>query len=152
MNNRPHPRTDFFMSPSRLPILTAFASILAVCVPRIASADEGGGMRSPGLFGAGLFMTGAGAVGLGVGAHFFSQGSGACDGISETTIPTVADLEGCKTGVIEQVGGAVGMITGGAFVLIGVPLMIVGGTSDDPEAPQVAVSIGPSRASLSLSF
>lgn len=108
-------------------------------------------MNSPGLFGAGLFMSGAGAVGLGVGGYFFSNGSGACDGVSTASLPSSAQIDTCRSGIIEQVGGTVGMVAGGAFLLVGVPMMIVGGTSND-DVPQVSVTLGPSRASLSLSF
>lgn len=138
---------------SRL-VLASVLSIFALSLPTLAHADESGGMESPGLFGAGVFFTSAGIAGLATGGYFFSKGSGACDDISRSSIPSEDQVLGCRDGVIQQVGGVVGMVTGGAFVLAGLPMMIVGGTSadDEPAPRRVTVSVGPTSGQLSISF
>ena len=110
-------------------------------------------MRSPATFALGIVFTAFGAVGLGVGYHFFNQGSGTCDGISTTAIPTPAQLETCQTGVIQQAGGVVGMVMGGAFLLAGIPMTIAGALpEDEPEKARYSVQVGPTGGALKVEF
>ncbi len=110
-------------------------------------------MESPGLFALGFIFTSIGGAGLGVGGYFFNEGSGACDGISRDSLPTTAQVDACRTGVIQQVGGGVGLATGGIFVLAGLPLLIVGAQpEDDHPAPQYGFRAQPNGASFEMTF
>ena len=106
-------------------------------------------MQSPGLFGVGLLFSGIGVAGLGVGGYFFGQGSGACDGLSASSLPTASAVETCRTGVIQQVGGVLGMVGGGIFVIAGVPMIPVGATPDGgPPPPRIGGSTQPTGAAF----
>lgn len=125
-----------------------------LATPGTAHAEESGGMESPGLFALGFIFSGIGATGLGVGGYFFNEGSGACDGISRSSVPSTAQVEQCRTGVIQQVGGGVGMATGGIFLLAGIPLMIVGALPEDdaPPAPRYGFRVEPTGAQFEMTF
>lgn len=109
-------------------------------------------MQSPGLFGVGLVFTGIGVAGLGVGGYFFSQGSGACDGLSLDSLPSASAVDTCRTGITQQVGGVLGMVTGGVFVIAGIPMIAVGATPDDPPAPRIGFAIQPTGATFDMTF
>ncbi len=113
-------------------------------------------MESPGVFAAGLLFSGIGIGGLAAGGYFFSQGEGACDNISLSQIPTMAQIESCKTGFIQQVGGGAAMVSGAVFLVAGIPMIVVGATPEDrPEAPppqRFSVQAGPTGGSVHMSF
>jgi len=125
-----------------------------------ARAQDDEGMRSPAALGLGIALSSVGSAGLALGGYLFSSGSGSCDGISRSQIPTEAQIDGCRSGVNQQVGGVVSMVSGGAFLLAGIPLMIVGGTSssDDSSAakandvPSVIFNVQPTGGQLTVSF
>ncbi len=109
-------------------------------------------MQSPGLFGAGLFFGALGIGGLAAGGYFYSAGSGACDGISMSSIPSAAQVDTCKTGIVQQVGGIAGMVTGGVFLIAGIPMIAVGATPEDPPPARVGVHIGPTGGTFDVTF
>ncbi|MFO0549953.1 MAG: hypothetical protein U0271_16280 [Polyangiaceae bacterium] len=118
-----------------------------------AAPTASGGMSSPGMFGTGLLFTLLGIAGLGAGGYYYGQGAGACDGISMTAIPTPEEIAACQAGVIQQAGGVVGLVIGGAFVVSGIPLMIAGGIPESaPAQPQVALDVGAGSARLTVKF
>jgi hypothetical protein len=138
--------------------LAGGALLLSLIAPRpvLAQEDTGGGMRSPGIFATGLLFSGIGIAGLSAGGYFFSQGEGACDNISTTQIPTMAQIETCKTGFIQQVGGGAAMVSGAVFLIAGIPMIIVGATPEDrPEPappPRFSVQAGPTGGAMHMSF
>ncbi len=146
----PSPRCLF----SKVALACLVATVVQVTsLPEAHAEEEGGGMQSPGLFGVGLLFSGIGVAGLGVGGYFFGQGSGACDGLSTSSLPTASAVETCRAGVIQQVGGVLGMVGGGIFVIAGVPMIAVGATpEDDPPAPRIGLSIQPTGATFQMEF
>lgn len=120
----------------------------------VANADAGG-MSSPALFGTGIVMSGAGVAGLATGAYLFTQGAGSCDGISRASMPSDAQIEGCMGGVGQQIGGVIAMVTGGALLLGGIPVLAVGASPADDAAPastQAVITVSPAGAALSVRF
>lgn len=109
------------------------------------------GMRSPFALGMGIFLSGAGTAGLAVGGYFFNAGSGSCDGISRDALPSESQVDACVGGVNSQAAGIIGLVTGGAFLAAGIPLIIAGALPED-EAPHVSLSVGPMNGSLRVSF
>lgn len=138
--------------------LAGCAVLLSLAQPReaLAQEDSGGGMQSPGLFAAGLLFSGIGISGLAAGGYFFGQGQGACDNISMSRIPTAAEIDTCKTGFIQQVGGGAAMVSGAVFLIAGIPMIAVGATPEDrPEPlppPRFSVQAGPTGGSVRMSF
>lgn len=119
-----------------------------------AISSEGGGMRSPAMFGTGVVMGTAGAAGLITGAYLFTEGAGSCDGVSRDSVPTDAQVDGCMAGVGQQIGGVVSLITGGALFLGGIPVLAVGASprDDGSTSASAAVKVVPGGASLTVSF
>lgn len=138
--------------------LAGSALLLSLVAPReaLAQEDSGGGMQSPGIFATGLLFSGIGIAGLSAGGYFFSQGEGACDNISLSQIPTMAQIDTCKTGFIQQVGGGAAMVSGAVFLIAGIPMIIVGATPEDRPAPapppRFSVQAGPTGGSVRMSF
>ncbi|NUP11983.1 MAG: hypothetical protein HOW73_38545 [Polyangiaceae bacterium] len=129
------------------------ALIALVGFTREAHAEDGGGMQSPFAFGLGLFLTGVGTAGLAVGGHLFTAGDDACEGLSPNAIPTLAQIDTCIEGTNQQVGGIVAMVTGGAFVIAGLPVMILGALpADRPESAKVIVHLQPTGGAFELKF
>lgn len=155
---------------SRRAHLAAFAFSLATTLglaraahaeePTVAGGADGtssdaGGMSSPALFGTGIVMSGAGVAGLATGAYLFTQGAGSCDGITRASMPSDAQIEGCMGGVGQQIGGVIAMVTGGALLLGGIPVLAVGASSADgaaPAATQAVITVSPGGAALSVRF
>lgn len=142
-------------SSARAGILGA-ALVVSVITPRAVLAQEdSGGMESPGIFALGLVFSGIGIGGLAAGGYFFNEGEGACDNISTTSIPSAAQIDTCKTGFIQQVGGAAGMVSGGIFLIAGIPMIVVGATPEDAPRqppPRYTFQAGPSGGDFSMSF
>ena len=133
--------------------IAALAGLLILAAPRAAQAQEqGGGMKLPGLFAAGLLFSGIGVGGVATGGYFFSEGAGACDGISRDQAPTPAQAEACQKGVIQQLGGVTGLVTGGIFVVAGIPMMAVGASPEDEPPPSVSVRLGPKGGTFTYTF
>ncbi len=109
------------------------------------------GMRSPFALGMGIFLSGAGTAGLAVGGYFFNAGSGSCEGISRDSVPSESQVDACVGGVNSQAAGIIGLVTGGAFLAAGIPLIIAGALPED-EAPRVSLKVGPTNGSLVVSF
>ncbi|MBK6518112.1 MAG: hypothetical protein IPM79_30520 [Polyangiaceae bacterium] len=140
------------------PMLAAAALALVVAAaPREAlaqdSAASSGGMQSPFAFALGLILTGAGGAGLAVGGHLYSQGTDACDAIPRDRMPSEQQIDDCRSSANGQVAGIVSMVTGGAFVLGGIPLVIAGAIPES-EAPNssVVLNVEPTGAQLTITF
>lgn len=140
--------------------------------PSLASAQEvaevaepsGGGPRSPALLVTGLIMTSGGIGGLIAGGVLISGSDGACANLQEMAaaasnpksdaasadLPTDGEISACQAEVNRTVAGGIAIVTGGAFVLAGLPLLIVGATpSDDVE---VSLQVRPTGATFTLEF
>lgn len=121
-------------------------------------ATTGGGISSPAMLGTGLVMSSAGIAGVATGAWLFTQGGDSCQGISRQAIssgdiPTEAEIDSCIAGVNQQVGGVIAMVTGGALLLGGVPVLAVGASpSDEPGAAHAVLSVSPTGAALKVTF
>ena len=137
-----------------------------VPVVEMPPAPISGGPQSPGLIVFGSFMSLVGVGGLAAGGYFFGQDTAACDALlaaaeaasaaetaadSAASIPSDADIAACQGEVNQKVGGTIALISGGAFLLAGLPLLIVGATPDDP-APAVSFSVTTSSAALQVKF
>ncbi|MBL8739601.1 MAG: hypothetical protein JNK04_00860 [Myxococcales bacterium] len=140
-------------------VLVAVSLAVVAGSPSSAFAEDEpesgeGGMRSPAMFATGVVMGTAGGAGLIAGAYLFTQGSGSCDGVSRDSMPTDAQVDNCMTGVGQQIGGVVALITGGALFLGGIPVLAVGASPrDGAETPASAlVRVAPGGASLTVSF
>jgi hypothetical protein len=132
----------------------ATAFLLVSMLASSARADDAATeMRSPAVFGVGLSLTGLGIGGVIAGGALLSSGMDACDGISRDEVPKRSQIDACQSGVNEQLGGVVGLVTGGAFLLGGLPLIFVGASSTEVEPqPVVDVSVGPLSGSLRVRF
>lgn len=140
------------------PILAASAvALLVAAAPRDALAQDAstssGGMQSPFAFALGLVLTGAGGAGLAVGGHLYSLGTDACDAIPRDRVPTDQQIDDCMASANNQVAGIVSMVTGGAFVLGGIPLVIAGAIpEDEAPKPSVVLDLQPTGARLTVEF
>jgi hypothetical protein len=125
-------------------------------------AVESGGPTSPGLIVAGVFMMLAGSGGLIAGGYLFGGGTDNCDALlsaAETASPTAdtssipddTTIAACQAEVTRKVAGTVSMISGGAFLLAGLPLLIVGATPEDAPT-QVSFKVGPTGGGLEVRF
>ncbi len=141
--------------------------------PAVASAQEvaepvtessGGGPRSPALIVTGLFMSAGGIGGLIAGGVLIGGSDGACSNLQDMAsaasnpksdaaaaeLPTDSEISACQAEVNRTVAGGIAIATGGAFVLAGLPLLIVGAMpSDDVE---VSFQVKPTGASFTLEF
>ncbi len=142
-------------------MLRALAALATVAITigstRVALAEEaeastGGGMQSPAMFATGVVMGSAGAAGLVAGAYLFTQGAGSCDGVSRDSIPSDAQVDGCMSGIGQQVGGVVALITGGALFLGGIPVLAVGVSPKSDEPATAVVTVAPNGAALTVAF
>jgi hypothetical protein len=137
-----------------------------VPVVEMPPAPVSGGPQSPGLIVLGSFMSLAGAGGLIAGGYLFGQDTAACDALlaaaeaasaadsaadSASSIPSDADIAACQGEVNQKVGGTIAMISGGAFLLAGLPLLIVGATPEDP-SPAVSFTVTTTSAALEVKF
>ncbi len=142
----------------RVHLLFASATLVAIlAAPRAAIADDApsGGMHSPAAFGIGLFLSTVGAAGLATGGYFFASAGDPCSDISTARIPTPNEIDACQTSVIKKAGGVVGMVTGGAFVVAGIPLIAVGATPEDEKPSSQArlrFDVAPTGGSMRLDF
>jgi len=118
----------------------------------LSPPEPSAGMSSPGAFGFGIVLSLFGAGGLGAGGYFFNAGGGACDGIDGSSVPTQSQIDACTTGTIEQVGGVVGLVAGGAFSIAGISLVIAGAIPGDPVRSRLSFDVGPDRAGVRISF
>jgi hypothetical protein len=133
--------------------IAAAAASLSIILASSASAraDEASAqettMRSPPALGVGIFLSSVGSAGLAAGGYLFATGAGACDQLPTDQVPTERQVDACTAGVNRQVGGVVGLVTGGAFLLGGIPLLAVGASPVTREAstkkPRVALDVGP---------
>jgi hypothetical protein len=123
---------------------------------------ESGGPTSPGLIVTGVFMMLVGSGGLIAGGYLFGGGTDNCDALlsaAETASPTAdtssipddTTIAACQAEVTRKVAGTVSMISGGAFFLAGLPLLIVGATPEDAPT-QVSFKIGPTSGGLEVRF
>src|SRR5688572_3941243 len=102
------------------------AILVAITFTRDARADEGArALNGPVALLLGLRVTSAGSAGLAAGGHLFSTGMEACAALPRDVVPTEAQIDDCVGGANRKVAGVVSMIAGGAFVLAGIPLVIV---------------------------
>jgi hypothetical protein len=134
----------------------------APVAPPPAPVVESAGPTSPGLIVTGVFMMLAGGGGLIAGGYLFGGGTDNCDALlraAETASPT-ADasslpddntIAACQAEVTRKVAGTVSMISGGAFLLAGLPLLIVGATPEDAPT-QVSFKVGPTGGGLEVRF
>ncbi len=130
---------------------TVAATFALAPVP--AHADEGGGMQSPAAFGIGIFLSGVGAAGLATGGYLFASSGEGCSNISRDRVPSENEIAGCQSDVNQQVGGVIGLVAGGAFLLGGIPLIVVGATPEDERpAPKVSLDLGPTSGALRVTF
>ena len=120
-------------------------------MPLSSALTTSSGMQSPAVFGTGLFLSSVGVAGIATGAYFFNGGHAACDAIDRSAMPSDAQIAACTTAVNKQVGGIIGLATGGAFFLAGIPAIVVGASSSSA-APRAAVLIGPLHVDLVVSF
>lgn len=134
----------------------ALVSSVAVAEENESASGDAGGMRSPAMFGTGIVMGSAGTAGLIAGAYLFTEGAGACDGVSRDSLPTDAQVDGCMAGVGQQIGGVVALITGGALFLGGIPVLAVGASPRDGESSSTAaravLKVTPGGAALTVAF
>ena len=139
----------------------AHADDLDVSAPLASAAPTGAGMQSPAAFGVGVFLSSVGAAGIATGAYLFSGGHAACDALDSSSIPSDAQVDACTGQVIRQVGGVVGLVTGGAFFIAGIPVMAVGASSarpndqarDEPNvAPRAALLVSPTHVDFVVTF
>ncbi len=145
----------------RSPSVLALAClVLSAVFAHDARADEataptapttGGGMQSPAAFAAGVFLSSAGTAGLIAGAYLFTSVDDACAGLDRGSIPSQSQVDACRGEVNSQIGGVVSMVTGGAFLLAGIPVLALGASPSD-DAPTATVALGPTRATLVVSF
>ncbi len=134
---------------------TAFSAseASAQAIGPLSPPEPSAGMSSPGAFGFGIVLSLFGVGGLGAGGYFFHAGGGACDGIDGSSVPSQAQIDACTTGTIEQVGGVVGLVAGGAFSIAGISLVIAGAIPGDPPTrPRMSFDVGPDRAGVRISF
>jgi hypothetical protein len=119
-----------------------------------AADDTEPAMRSGVVFGLGVGMMTVGAAGVVTGAAVFTSREDACDGLREKGADlTRDDVDSCVAATHQQIGSIVGMATGGAFFLFGLPLAIFGGTTPAKkeaaaEVPTVAASVSPTEAAV----
>ena len=148
-------------------------TLALVMSPAIASADEavenaepssGGGPQSPALIVTGVFMSASGIGGLIAGGVLISGSDGACSDLqalaeaasnpnsdtADLLPPTEGEISACQAEVNRTVAGGIALVTGGAFVLAGLPLLIVGATPSDDVA--VSFEVKPMGATFSLEF
>ncbi len=123
------------------------------------------GPRSPGLIVLGASMTTVGIVGLAVGGYFIGQPTPACDFLlegftlaQEDPIAAAAKYEvsdlaydDCEAELIEKGAGALSMATGAAFVLAGVPVLLVGAIPTE-RTIRLGLKVYPAGAGLQGSF
>jgi len=125
-------------------------------------AADSSSMQSGAMFGFGLGMMTVGAAGIVTGAAAYTSLS-SCDDLRTKPLGDItrADLDSCSSEPFQRVGAIVGIATGGAFFLAGVPLAIFGGVSRADERastnpgetePTVSASIGPTGGALRVSF
>lgn len=139
-------------------ILAAVALVSSLFVSRGARADESsGGMQSPAAFGIGLVLSGIGAAGIATGGYLFASAGDPCGDIPRDEVPTDREIGACQTGMNQKVGGVIGMVTGGAFLLGGIPLIAVGATPEDEKPSKRArarlrLDLAPTSGSLRLDF
>jgi hypothetical protein len=123
---------------------------------------ESGGPTSPGLIVTGVFMMLVGSGGLIAGGYLFGGGTDNCDALlsaaesasptaDASSIPDDNTIAGCQAEVTRKVAGTVSMISGGAFLLAGLPLLIVGATPEDAPT-QVSFKVGPTGGGLEVRF
>lgn len=149
---RPRMRLLSFAAVAAASVLVAPEAFAQEPIGPLSPPEPSAGMSSPGAFGFGIVLSLFGAGGLGAGGYFFNAGSGACDGIDGTTVPSQTQIDACTTGTIEQVGGVVGLVAGGAFAIAGVSLVIAGAIPGDPVRSRVSFDVGPDRADVRISF
>lgn len=134
-----------------------------VAAPQTAPVEvdtSSGGPKSPALIVAGLFMSAGGIGGLIAGGALLGGESGACSSLESaaaaasagtpTAIPTDDDISACQAEVNRTVAGGIALVTGGAFVLAGLPLVIVGALPE--EDVQVSFEVQPTGGSLRIAF
>lgn len=144
--------------PSQRPRLMRPRSIVALASGLLLLASSGtaraDGMQSPGAFATGVGLSSLGVAGLAIGGTMFSSGAGACDALPRDAMPSDTQIDACRAGVNQQVGGVIGLVTGGAFLLGGLPLLVVGAVPAGDDAGRAAVQVGvtPTSVELSLSF
>lgn len=128
--------------------------------PSVEVDTSSGGPKSPALIVAGLFMSAGGIGGLIAGGALLGGESGACSSLESaaaaasagtpTAIPTDDDISACQAEVNRTVAGGIALVTGGAFVLAGLPLVIVGAVPE--EDVQVSFEVQPTGGSLRIAF
>lgn len=134
----------------------------APVAPPPAPVVESGGPTSPGLIVAGVFMMLAGGGGLIAGGFLFGGGTDNCDALiraaenasptaDASSLPNDNPIAACQAEVTRKVAGTVSMISGGAFLLAGLPLLIVGATPEDAPT-QVSFKVGPTGGGLEVRF
>jgi hypothetical protein len=123
------------------------------------------GPRSTGLIVLGASMTTVGIVGLAVGGYFIGQDTPACDFLldgftlaQEDPIAAAAKYEvsdlaydDCEAELIEKGAGALSMATGAAFVLAGVPVLLVGAIPTE-RTIKLGLKVYPAGAGLHGTF
>ena len=134
-------------------LVAASVGALTLVASSPSRADEGGGMQSPAAFGIGLFLSGLGAAGLATGGYFFASSGEGCANLDRDRVPTEGEIAGCRSDVNQRVGGVIGLVAGGAFLLGGVPLIVVGATPEDERpSPRVTFDVGPTSGRLRVEF
>lgn len=140
-------------APSVLAVVALLGSLL---VSRDARADETSpGMQSPAAFGIGLVFSGIGAAGIATGGWLFASAGDPCGEIDRDSVPSDQAIGACQTGVNQKVGGVIAMVTGGAFLLGGIPLIAVGATPEDEKGAKTArvrLELAPTSGSLHVDF
>lgn len=144
----------------RIPIVAAAATLLfsgTVHAQEVADSPDSSSMRSGAVFGFGMGMMTVGAAGVVAGAAGYASIS-SCDDLRTMSAGDITrdHLESCESEPFQKVGAIVGMATGGALFLVGLPLSIFGGSSHPDEVAsekrKVTASVGPTGGSLSLTF
>lgn len=134
-------------------LIAVFTALLVLAISTTEARADDGGMRSPFAFGLGLFLAGVGGAGLGVGAHFYMDGKEPCDALPREGFPSMQQIDDCISGANRQVAGVVSMVAGGAFVLAGIPLIIVGAVpAGDSDRPRLVVQAEPGGGRLRVDF
>ncbi|NUO50096.1 MAG: hypothetical protein HOV80_14670 [Polyangiaceae bacterium] len=141
----------------RVPSVIAGVALLgSLLMSREARADETSpGMQSPAAFGIGIFLSGVGAAGVATGGWLFASAGDPCGEIDRDSVPSDREISACQTGVNQKVGGVIAMVTGGAFLLGGIPLIAVGATPEDEKSSNTArvrLELAPTSGSLRVDF